>query len=171
MGDRMKRLLLTCFGLGWLPMAPGTWGSLPVAIIFAVLCGVGGSVLLITVVMAIFVLIGSVICVKFAPVAIAAVGKDDPGEVVADEFAGQAVAFLGLRFLLVDMSSACEIWAIAAAGFVLFRIFDITKPWPIRKLEKLSAGWGILCDDLCAGFFAAICLHIFSAVWFSYQCC
>jgi phosphatidylglycerophosphatase A len=54
-----------------------------------------------------------------------------------------------------------QILVTAFVGFVLFRIFDISKPWPIRKLEKYPAGWGILADDLLAGLFAWIVLQIF----------
>ena len=110
--------------------------------------------------MAVLVLAGSVACVKFAPAAIAATGKNDPGEVVADELAGQAVTFLASPFLALGSASAGQVWAVAAAGFFLFRAFDIVKPWPIRKFEKLPEGWGILADDLVAGVFAWIVLQI-----------
>jgi phosphatidylglycerophosphatase A len=107
---------------------------------------------------------GSVICVAFAPAAIAATGKDDPREVVADELAGQAVTLLTVP-LLVGTMSVAQAWAIAGIGFVLFRVFDIAKPWPIRKLEKLPEGWGILADDLLAGVYAAIGLFICIRFW------
>ena len=87
----MKRMLASCFGLGRLPVAPGTWGSLPPAVVFAVMCHFNTSPLLIAIVMAAFVLAGSVVCVKYAPAVIAATGKADPKEIVADELAGQAL--------------------------------------------------------------------------------
>ncbi len=150
----MKRMLTSCFGLGWLPFAPGTWGSLPPAIIFALICYFGASVVGVSIVMAALAVAGSFVCVKFADVVIAETGKSDPSEVVADEFAGQALTFIG----------ACTAGfgpiVTAAIGFALFRIFDILKPWPIRKLEKLPSGWGILADDLLAGVYAAIILQI-----------
>ena len=158
----MKRLLASCFGLGWLPVAPGTWGSLPPVIVFALMCHFGASVVSISIVMAALVLAGSVICVKCAPASIAAIGKADPGEVVADEFAGQA-----LTFLPISVVAAGQTWVVALLGFLLFRLFDITKPWPIRKLEKLPAGWGILLDDLLAGLYAAIVLLIGGRLWLS----
>jgi len=92
--------------------------------------------------------------------AIAATGKNDPGEVVADEFAGQAIVFLFSPFLAMGAASPRQIFITAMTGFVLFRLFDISKPWPIRKLEKFPAGWGILADDLLAGVFAWIVLQI-----------
>ncbi|OHB53752.1 MAG: hypothetical protein A2Y07_08750 [Planctomycetes bacterium GWF2_50_10] len=151
----IKRLVNSCLGLGFMPVAPGTWGSLPVAIIFGLLVAGGASATKINVIMMGLMVIGSVACVCYAPASIQAKGRKDPGEVVMDEFAGQAVTFLTLRAIVpVDAFTA------AAAGFILFRIFDITKPWIIRKLEVLPAGWGILADDLGAGIAAAIVLNV-----------
>jgi len=157
----MKRLFTSCFGLGRLPVAPGTWGSLPPAVVFGLMCSLNAPPVAISIVMAALVLAGSVACVAFAPAAMAATGKNDPSEVVTDELAGQAVTFLVSPFLALAAASQKEIWITALAGFVLFRIFDISKPWPIRKLEKLPAGWGILADDLLAGVFAWVVLQIF----------
>lgn len=105
--------------------------------------------------MAAVALASSAVCVGYAPNAIAATGKNDPGEVVVDEVAGQAMTFLAIGALPIK-----QVWLVAGAGFVLFRIFDITKPWPIRKLETFPKGWGILADDLLAGVYAWIALHI-----------
>ncbi len=150
----MKRMLTSCFGLGWLPFAPGTWGSLPPAIIFALMCYFGASAVGVSIVMAALAVAGSFVCVKFADVVIAETGKSDPSEVVADEFAGQALTFIGA------FTAGLGPIVTAAIGFALFRLFDILKPWPIRKLEKLPSGWGILADDLLAGVYAAIILQI-----------
>jgi len=161
----MKRLFTSCFGLGRLPVAPGTWGSLPPAVVFGLMCSLNAPPVAISIVMAAFVLAGSVACVVFAPAAIAATGNNDPSEVVADELAGQAVTFLLSPFLAISTASPREIWITVLVGFVLFRIFDISKPWPIRKLEKLPAGWGILADDLLAGVFAWVVLQIFTKLF------
>jgi phosphatidylglycerophosphatase A len=160
----IRRLLTSCFGLGWLPVAPGTWGSLPPAIIFGLLCHLGLSTASAAVIMAVLALAGSVVCVKFAPAVIAATGKPDPREIVADEFAGQAITFLPTGLWAINEFPTTGIWIAVGFGFMLFRIFDITKPWPIRRLEKLPKGWGILADDLLAGVFAAIVLQIFPPV-------
>ena len=154
----MKRMLTSCFGLGRLPVAPGTWGSLPVMIIFGIMCRLHLPEFSISIVMAALVVAGSFICVKFAPAVIAATGKNDPGEVVADELAGQAVTFLAVMFLSLQELSTGQICITAVFGFLLFRLFDIVKPWPIHKLEKLPKGWGILADDLLAGVYAGIVL-------------
>jgi phosphatidylglycerophosphatase A len=161
----MKRMLTSCFGLGRLPLCPGTWGSLPPAAIFALMWHFEAPAILILIVMAALALAGSVICVKFAPAAIAATGKADPREVVADEFAGQAVTFLAIPFLITAAISTRQIFIITVLGFLLFRLLDIIKPWPIHKAEKLSKGWGILADDLLAGIYAAIVLLLCFWVW------
>lgn len=163
----MKRMLTSCFGLGLLPLAPGTWGSLPPAVIFALMCHFGVSAGLISITMAVLALAGSVVCVIFAPAIIAATGKSDPGEVVADELAGQAVTFLAFPFFITAEISTRQILIITALGFGLFRLFDIVKPCPIRKLEKLPKGWGVLADDILAAVFAAILLLLCLKVWLS----
>jgi phosphatidylglycerophosphatase A len=111
--------------------------------------------------MAVFALAGAVICVSFSPAIIDQTGKSDPGQIVIDEFAGQAVTFIGLPAVSADKTLIIT----AVFGFLLFRLFDILKPWPIRKLEKLPKGWGILADDLMAGLFASIVLHVSVKLW------
>ncbi|MBL7106404.1 MAG: phosphatidylglycerophosphatase A [Phycisphaerae bacterium] len=156
----MKKLFATCFGLGLLPIAPGTWGSLPCAVLFGILSFAGTSNVIINAVMAVCVVGGSAACVLCAPEAIERTGKKDPGQVVADEFAGQAVTFLALPAL-----AGSNVILAAAAGFLLFRFFDILKPWPIHKLEKLPSGWGILADDLLAGVYACVILQVITRLW------
>ena len=158
----MKRLFTSCFGLGYLPVAPGTAGSLPPVIIFALLCTFGTPPIIVIIIMAVLALAGSIACIKFAPAVIAETGKADPGEVVVDEFAGQSIALLPLSFLLPQSASLGQIWTISLTGLIVFRVFDIVKPWPIRRLEKLPGGWGILADDLLAGLFAVIFIMLLS---------
>jgi phosphatidylglycerophosphatase A len=161
----IKILLTSCFGLGRLPVAPGTWGSLPPAIIFTLMSYFGVPGVLISIIMAVLVLFGSAVCVKFAPIVIGATGKADPAEVVVDELAGQALTFLAVPLLVTLSAAGNQIWVTAILGFLLFRLFDITKPWPIRKLEKLSSGWGILADDLLAGVYAGVVLLVCVRFW------
>jgi phosphatidylglycerophosphatase A len=163
----MRRLLVSCFGLGWLPVAPGTWGSLPPALLFVLMCHFSLSAATISIIMVSLALVGSIVCVKFSPEIIAITGNDDPREIVTDEFAGQAVTFLPIGFWVTNEFSARQIWIVAGLGFLLFRMLDIAKPWPIRKLEKLPQAWGILADDLLAGVYAAIVLLICIHLWVS----
>jgi len=162
---KIKRLLTSCFGLGLLPFAPGTWGSIPSAVIFALLCYFEVSAVAILMIMAVLVLAGSIVCVKYSPAIIAKTGRTDPGEIVADELAGQAAAFLPISFIVATVLSGNQIWIVIGANFLLFRFFDILKPWPIRKLEKLPAGWGILADDLLAGVYASVVLIVGCKFW------
>ena len=79
-----------------------------------------------------------------------AIGKKDPGIVVIDETAGQLLSFLG----------APVNWQSLLVGLILFRLFDITKPFPIRRLEKLPDGTGIVVDDLGAGLYALAIMQL-----------
>ena len=156
----MKRMFTSCFGLGLLPIAPGTWGSLPCALVFGILGIFEVSPPVNTIIMAAITLAASVACVVFAPDAINRTGKNDPGEVVADEVAGQAITFMALPML-----AGKELCIAVAAGFLLFRFFDILKPWPIYKLEKFPKGWGILADDILAGVYACVVLQVIVRFW------
>jgi phosphatidylglycerophosphatase A len=110
--------------------------------------------------MLVMLIVGCVACLVFAPASIAATGEDDPGEVVMDEFAAQALTFLAVPLTVPRDLSGWESLLLAAFGFFVFRVFDIAKPWPIKKLERLPAGWGVLADDLVAGLGSAIFVYI-----------
>jgi len=159
----MKRLAASGFGLGWLPLAPGSWGSLPPAIIFALLSHFNASSPMIIVVMAALAAAGSIVCVKCAPASIAATGDADPSEVVADEIAGQAITFIFAGAFVT--AGTPMVWGLTLGGFFLFRIFDVIKPCPARRLEKLPRGWGILADDIVAGLYAGLSLVICLRLW------
>lgn len=151
----MNRLWTSFFGLGLLPVAPGTWGSLaPVVIYMAMGIVIGPNAAAVT--MAVLLFLGCVVTVVCSPAVIAQTGRKDPGQIVSDEVAGQALTLL-LAHLLLPAAGFC---IPAAVGFGLFRLFDITKPWPCRRLEKLPSGWGILADDLAAGIWAVIVWQI-----------
>ncbi len=114
--------------------------------------------------MIVLIVFGSFICLKFSNAAIAATGKEDPNEVVADEIAGQALTFLAMPLLMKDISGG-QILSITILGYFLFRLFDTVKPWPSYRLEELPGAWGILADDLMAGIYAAITLFICAKLW------
>lgn len=161
----MKRLLTSCFGLGWLPLAPGSWGSLPPAVVFGFVSYYGGSDLLVFLLMLALFIFGSFVCLKFSDAAAAATGKTDPGEVVVDEIAGQALAFMVMPFVAGDDLSGRQILVIVLLGYFLFRLFDTIKFWPSYRLEELPGGWGILADDLMAGVYAGLALIIAAKFW------
>lgn len=144
-------MLTSCFGLGLIPLAPGTWGSLFPAVVFMA-AGILWDANTAAMAMVILLVAGSVITIVCAPKIIGLCGSNDPGQIVSDEVAGQALTLLLVQ-IIVPAAGFC---VTSAAGFGLFRLFDIVKPYPCRRLEKLPAGWGILADDLAAGLWAAI---------------
>ena len=146
----MRKVLVSFFGLGYLPIAPGTWGSAGAIAVYAILWWVlvQGQVVGVHVfdaVVAGLILVPSVICVALGKWAGRFYGKKDPGVVVVDEVAGQ---WLALVLLAVPGQSAAHMAGVLVFQFFSFRAFDIFKPYPGRKLEKLPDGWGILADDL-----------------------
>lgn len=145
----MNRLWTSCLGLGLLPGAPGTWGSLfPAALFMAAGILFGPAAAIWT--MAALLGVGCVVSVVCSPSVIAQTGRTDPGQIVSDEVAGQALALL-----LAQWIAPVDFCLMPAFLFAFFRFFDIVKPWPCKTLEKLPAGWGILADDLAAGLWAA----------------
>ena len=150
---RKEELLTSCFGLGKLPFCPGTWGSLPPVVLYQVLRYVPGEFYpwVTPVVMGALLVVFSRICIRYSSYVIETTGQKDPGIIVADEVAGQAVTMLIIT--LIWPGNICNT---AVLGFALFRLFDITKPWPCKRLEKLPAGVGILADDLMAGVYGGI---------------
>jgi phosphatidylglycerophosphatase A len=146
--NRLALLLATWFGCGYWPWGPGTAGSLAAVIIAAAL-----NFFLVP---SRILLIGLVIV--FLPPAIWAstrtahlLNRKDPGNVVIDEVLGQWLTLAGAAVLN---------WRTLLAGFILFRVFDIWKPWPVRQFEKLPEGTGIVTDDLAAGIYGALILYI-----------
>jgi phosphatidylglycerophosphatase A len=206
---RLALAIATAFGVGYIPKAPGTFGSLVgVATVFlsavfflrpanlgsllslhpdyeAVLKDqhflVPGSdlhdavlALPIFCALALLVLFGA-IGVWSASRAAAYAGSEDPQFVVIDEVAGQHFALLlplipvalphltahsDLSVFAIFFALSLVNWKYLLLGFILFRVFDIWKPWPVRQLEKLPGGWGIMADDWMAGIYAAILLRV-----------
>ncbi len=145
---RVALMLATWFGCGYFPWGPGTVGSLA-----GLLIGILVQVYLSGTRQFLF----GVIFILFMPAVWAATktaemaGKKDPGLVVVDEVLGQWVTLLGAT-TFTTMSFA--------AAFVLFRLFDIWKPWPVRQFEQLPGGYGIVADDIAAGLYGALLLYI-----------
>jgi phosphatidylglycerophosphatase A len=132
--------IATWFGCGLVPIAPGTAGTLGAIPLF-LLASRGGSLAVGAVALAVT---GAGV---WASTRVAGeLGKEDPQVVVVDEVAGTLVTMLPLASV-----SASGV----LLGVALFRFFDVTKPWPIRRLERLPGGWGIVMDDLGAGVLGA----------------
>jgi phosphatidylglycerophosphatase A len=158
--DYLALAIATC-GVGYLPLAPGTWGSLLAFGVFWVAQGalLGHPIDTAGTISPWFFLVGQLIAIGVitllgiwaASRTEQLVNAKDPGKVVIDEVAGQLTALLPLP--LFGIGNAPIMWLIA---FLLFRFFDIVKPYPARKLESLHGGLGIMADDLVAGVYAAI---------------
>lgn len=135
----------TFFGAGLGKPGPGTWGSVAAVLIWA---GVGWlghpapATLLLG--LGVGIVLSVALGVPAATIAARESGRHDPGFVVVDEVAGQWIALLGCP---VD-------WRHGLMALILFRLFDITKPFPARQLERLPEGWGIVFDDVAAGLYA-----------------
>ncbi len=148
----MSGLITTFFGVGLLKPAPGTWGSLAAAILAVVLyqLGLWWAVPLAAVVAT---------AAGFWAVPLATAGKADadPGEIVIDEVAGQLLAlsftFVPLGRHGVDVFAA---WPGFVVPFLLFRLFDVWKPWVIGRADRRGDAPGVMLDDLWAGLFAGI---------------
>ena len=206
---RLALAIATALGVGYIPKAPGTFGSLVgvataylSAVFFLRPTSLGGvfplnpetdavladqhflvpgsdihnAVLALPIIcaVALLVLLGA-IGVWSASRAAAHAGIEDPQFVVIDEVAGQHLALLlplipialphftahmDFSTFAVFFALSLVNWKYLLLGFILFRVFDIWKPWPIRRLENLPGGWGIMVDDWMAGIYAAILLRI-----------
>lgn len=142
--DRIAYWPAVGFGLGLVPKAPGTFGSLlGPPLVWGVIHS-GLSIWGQIAVAVILMLLGVPICASGART----LKQEDPGAVVYDE----VMAFF-LVFIWVSLT-----WWTAILGFALFRLFDIWKPWPIKRVEKWPGGWGIMADDLLAGLIAGVYL-------------
>lgn len=134
------------FGSGLVPFAPGTAGSLVAAVAYLALGRLAWPVQVAAI--AVVSLLGTAAAARAERV-----WGEDPGRVVVDEVAGQWLALVALP----------PTWGWMVAGFLLFRLFDITKPPPCRRLERLPGGFGVIADDLAAGGYARLLLLV--AAW------
>jgi phosphatidylglycerophosphatase A len=170
--DYLALAIGTC-GVGYLPLAPGTWGSLVGVGIYLLVESsqfrfiqqlnedsffrfqpwpifMAAQLVLITLI----ILVGIWAASRTEEL----LGRKDPGKVVIDEVAGQLIALLPIVPRL-DPG-----WISIIAAFLLFRLFDIIKPYPARRLERLESGLGIMADDIVAGAYAAVATSIIIAV-------
>ncbi|MDY6943144.1 MAG: phosphatidylglycerophosphatase A [Pseudomonadota bacterium] len=144
-------LLATGFGSGLAPRAPGTFGTLVALPIYAMVFSLPWPAYLGLVIFGF--LAGVVICAR----AEQTLNAHDPSCLVWDEIIGYLVTMLPVVFGWVSGS----FFALAAAGFVLFRIFDIAKPWPVKMLDqRVLGGLGTMADDIAAGIYAALVLGV-----------
>ncbi len=146
----LPTLVLTTGGLGFMRPAPGTWGSIPPAAVAALAIWAGVPAAVSITLMLVWSVLASAGCIRWGRFAETRFGRKDASEVVADETAGVCLPVAAALFA----GGGAVFWLLLAA-FALFRVFDIAKPFPMRRLEKLPYGWGVLLDDLMAGVYAA----------------
>ena len=150
----MKRtlalLIATSGYVGYFPIAPGTAGSLAGLAVFAAIRAAASPAL--EVALIVVVLVAGIWA---AGIAESVLGQEDPGPVVIDEVLG----------MLVTLALLPVSWVGALTGFVLFRLFDIVKPYPANRLERLHGGTGIMLDDAMAGVYAYAVLRVLILVW------
>ncbi|PVZ72552.1 phosphatidylglycerophosphatase A family protein [Pelagibaculum spongiae] len=133
------------FGSGAAPVAPGTFGTLAAVPLFLLMSPL--SLWAYAVITLLICLVGVWICGKTS----SDIGVHDHGGIVWDEFAGYLITMFALPFS----------WQSIVGGFIVFRIFDIFKPWPIKWLDqKVHGGLGIMLDDILAGVFSCLVMHL-----------
>ena len=149
---KFSKIISTGFGSGYSPLAPGTAGTLFFLIIYWLLPEINLTTHLITVTALFF--IGVYTSTQTEQEMVEKLGKEkghDASIIVIDEIVGIYITVLAVPKTFYFM----------LAAFILFRFFDIVKPFPINKTQNLSRGWGIMIDDVIAGIFANILIHIY----------
>jgi phosphatidylglycerophosphatase A len=137
--------IATFFGAGFGKPGPGTWGSVAAVLLWAAYAWLfHPTPLTLTLTLVLAIALTLLLGIPASTIVARESGRHDPQFVVIDEAAGQWIALLYSPFDLRH----------ALIAFVLFRLFDITKPFPIRRLEDLPEGWGIVLDDVGAGLYA-----------------
>jgi len=148
-GSQWAVVIATFFGTGRMRPGPGTWGSAAAMLLWAALSYGLMPAFRTPTVIALAILV-TLVGIPAATQVARASGKKDPQFVVIDEVAGQLIALIAVPLA----------WKTFLAGFILFRAFDIVKPPPVRQLERLPEGTGIVLDDVAAGIYALAVMHI-----------
>jgi len=143
----------SALGLGYLPLAPGTWGSLGAVAAYLAVCVAGGGRTA-NMVLPAAIALGLAAGVPLAGACQRRCGLSDPPAFVLDEVVGQWTTLI-LFVPAFNTDGLPRLLVLAGVAFAAFRIMDILKPWPVRRLEKLPGGWGVMLDDVLAGLFAA----------------
>ena len=153
--DKMSECIVTFLWLGKLPAAPGTWGTLGAAGVHALAAWLVADNWLFLPALALIATLASIL---YCPWAERFYEKEDPSPFVIDEVAGY--------LLTVSFFPGANQLRIGILAFIFFRTFDVLKPYPIRKLEKVGHGLGIVLDDLLAGLLAALFIYLSIQVFF-----
>ena len=155
--DFLALSIATC-GVGYLPLMPGTFGSLLAVGIFLLVAKIATGSLLVAVVL-VLILVSAVVGIWAGTRTEQLLGRKDPGKIVVDEVAGQFIALFPITLFTS--------WSITAVivSLILFRFFDIVKPYPANRLQDLKGGAGVMFDDLVAGVYAAVVVLVILIVF------
>lgn len=146
----------TFFGAGFGKPGPGTWGSVAAALLWLLVMSTAHLSTTQTALVSVAgALLALIIGIPAATIVERESGREDPGHVVLDEVCGQWIA----------LAAAPAGWAHVLLAVLLFRAFDILKPWPARPLEQLRGGAGIMLDDVAAGIYALIVFLVIHRWW------
>ncbi|MCI0662050.1 MAG: phosphatidylglycerophosphatase A [Acidobacteria bacterium] len=157
--DQLALIIATGFGIGFIPFAPGTFGSILGLLIAYFLMSIfshdvillQNSIIIVSVILAILGIWASSRAEKIFD-------QKDAGQIVLDEVCGQLISFLFIAPYIRRLGGEWIWWGIA--GFFLFRALDIIKPYPLKELEQIRGGLGVMLDDIIAGIYAAVVLSI-----------
>ncbi len=157
--DVIALLVATGLGVGFIPFGPGTWGSaLGLLMVYGAVEKYGSNVLLLQNLIIALSIVTAAIGIWAGTRAEKILDRKDAGQVVIDEVCGQVMSFAFLAPYLARLGSHWRWWMVV--GFVLFRLFDMFKPYPINKLQDLQGGFGVMMDDVLAGVYAAAALSL-----------
>ena len=157
--DFIAVFIATGFGAGFIPFAPGTWGSIVgLLIAYGLIAAFGHDILFLQNILIAAGLASSAIGVWASGRAEKIFDRKDASQIVIDEVFGQIISFVFIAPYLAGLGARWRWWMIA--GFALFRAFDIFKPYPIGRLQGLQGGLGVMMDDAIAGVYAAVALSL-----------
>ena len=157
--DFIAVFVATGFGAGFIPIGPGTWGSI-VGLLsaYGLIAAFGSNTLFLQNALIAASAVFAALGVWASNRAEKIFDRKDAGQIVIDEVFGQIISFVFIAPYLAGLGASWRWWMIA--GFVLFRAFDIFKPYPINRLQSLSGGLGVMMDDALAGVYAAVALSL-----------
>ncbi len=160
--DLIAVIFATGFGAGLIPIGPGTFGSIVgLLIAYGLISVFSPEVVLLQNALIVASLILAAAGIWSGTRAERIFGQKDAGQIVIDEVCGQVISFVFIAPYLVRLGPPwrCQFaWVIA--GFVLFRAFDILKPYPLDRLQDLEGGFGVIMDDIGAGIYAAVVMSL-----------
>lgn len=157
--DFIAVFIASGFGAGFIPFAPGTWGSIVgLLIAYGLIATFGSDILFLQNILIVAGLVSAGLGVWASNRAERIFDHKDASQIVIDEVFGQIISFVFIAPYLAPLGASWRWWMIA--GFALFRAFDIFKPYPINKLQGLTGGLGVMMDDALAGVYAAVALSL-----------